>query len=295
MLTVLWGTGNPCESEWEYDWLRELLDAAGLQYQIQNLNMSKHIVPNTLIVLNHMIPYMPYLQQYEAQGIPYGVIHLSDERFNANVSFYNHNMCRFVFRNYFTPKYVHPKMTFFALGYKRGFWADARSNPMSYTVSERQYIWSFAGTPKGKRSANMLHFADINPHKVVWEHGDSFHNPKTGLDTIEYRNLMLNSICVLCLEENVITDTFRLCEAFECGCIPIVVNVEYFENLFESKLPCIIGSTSWQENAKKLQSLDMNSLETLRQECYTFWCDYKKNLAHKLALTIKEHIYRITQ
>jgi hypothetical protein len=124
MLTIIWGTKYPYENEWERDWLTEIFNKLNIEYTVINIADITHLVRNAVFVLNHDTNYPPYLQQYELNSVPFGVIHLSDEWVNDNVVFYNYSMCKFIYRNYFHPKYVHNKVTFFPLGYKKEYWKD---------------------------------------------------------------------------------------------------------------------------------------------------------------------------
>ena len=83
MLNVIWCTSVHCENDWETTWIQELLSLGNIEYKIQNF--TNHILPNSLIVCNN-INYYQYLLEYEKNGIPFGLIHLSDEYLNENYS-----------------------------------------------------------------------------------------------------------------------------------------------------------------------------------------------------------------
>jgi hypothetical protein len=284
MLTILWGTKHPFENEWERDWLSEIFRSLDIEYTITNLTETNQLVQNALIVLNHDINYIPYLRLYEENSIPFSVIHLSDEWVNDNVEFYKYPMCKFIYRNYFHPKYINNKVSFFALGYKKEFLKDLPYNFSQILFSsdiKRDYIWSFAGTPKHTRSDKLALFKSLQPYKIVWEEGDSFGIQTTGLKTPDYRALMLNSKFVICLEGNYSVDSFRVYEALECGCIPVVVSKFYWKSLF-NKMPPFIVSDYWQENFSKINTLTDQNIETIRLECVNFWNDYKSEFKNTL-------------
>jgi hypothetical protein len=276
MFTIIWATNKAYENEWERDWLTEIFNSLNIKYTIINLTKMTQIVKNALIVLNHNINYVLYLQQYEDNSVPFGVIHLSDERVHDNMDFYKYSMCKFIFRNYYHPRYLSNNVQFFALGYKKQFWKDS-VKPDLISHSIRKYIWSFAGTPKHKRETTLELFQSLQPNKIVWEYGDSFGIQTTGLKTPDYRELMLNSSFIICLEGWISVDSFRTCEALECGCIPVVRDCFYWKSLF-NKMPPFIISDSWQENFDKIQKLSAEEIEAIRIKCVHFWSEYKTSL-----------------
>ncbi len=86
-LTVLWATGIDYNVDWESSWVMELLE--GVDYTIRNVTMMNDIVPNALIVVNHNIMYVQYLQQYQNAGIPFGLIHVS---MSGSMMTFNHTI-----------------------------------------------------------------------------------------------------------------------------------------------------------------------------------------------------------
>ena len=163
---------------------------------------TKPLPLNALIVTNHSVPYMDMFNLYELSETPFGVIHLSDEWFSDDVSFYDFSMCKFAWRNYYDERFdIYPKLNYLALSYKLGFWNgyDGKS-PRDITYADREYAWSFAGAPRtNERMATLQMFKDaVLPNKVHFEMGNSFCKPETGLDTNAYRALLLTTQFGLC-------------------------------------------------------------------------------------------------
>lgn len=298
-LRVLWATGRDYKIDWEISWIRELLDKANISYTIENVTAMNHIVSNALIVVNHNIPYVAYLYQYEQYGLPFGLIHLSDEYMKDDLRPYDFKMCQFVFRNYYYEILEnHPKVKHFALGYKYEFWNNySQASPLDKTHSQRKYAWSFAGGMRDNRKNAITLFKDtIEPNNIVIEQGNSFNDRQTGLDTIEYRNLMLNSKFVLAPIGNMSIDSFRLYEALECGAIPITIKnntthisyPSYWHKLFNEEPPFIMEDT-WEENINRIKELLANDelYEQKRLECIHFWNRYKEKLTQNLSIAIQ--------
>ncbi len=302
-LNVLWATGIDYNVDWESSWIKELLE--GVDYTIRNVTMMNDIVPNALIVVNHNILYVQYLQQYQNACIPFGLVHVSDEWLNDDLQPYYFSMCKFVYRNYYKylPIDLQSKVTPMALGYKYGFWngidVDAKVQKMRKPVNERTYVWSFAGAVRDNRVSALqaMERQDIHPHKVVVEQGNSFNSVQTGLGTPEYRDLMCDSIFVLCPIGNWNIDSFRIYEALECGAIPIAImknadqNSEhsYLQTLLSNvsndvHVPCVLGTTM-EENAATVQRLvagDVSVIQSMQDDCLAMWVAYKRNLRAKL-------------
>jgi hypothetical protein len=294
-LRVLWATNLSIEQDWEVDYIKSILDTMQIPYTLESVKNMNQVVPGALIVLNHSINYLAYLSQYEMNGAPFGVIHLSDEWFDDNVEFYNFSMCKFAFRNYYHERFDrYPKLNYLALSFKIGFWEDyTGKHPREITHAERNYIWSFAGSPRcGKRQHTLELFDCLKPNLVHYEMGNSFIVRSTGLDIPEYRELMMNSKFILCaigISNTLSGDTGRVTEALECGSIPIVLagrnskNVLYWKSLYGEEPPFVFGET-WEECLEKTKQLLENPeyYEQTRLACYDFWQNYKKNMGNKI-------------
>lgn len=299
-LQVLWCTANGVENDWEVDYIKELLDATKVPYDIRSVKCMEDVVPNALIVINHSINYIGYLVQYERMRIPFGVIHLSDEWFHDCTDFYNFSMCKFAYRNYYHESFEapYPNLRYLALGYKYGFW-EGHQSVERITVYQRKYVWSFAGAPRSEeRKATIELFKRVGPHLIHWEMGNSFNAPTTGLSTEAYRDLLLNTTFGLCpIGNSPSGDSFRVTEVLECGGIPIVCaypnskGESYWKCMFGEEPPFVIGNT-WDDCVKKVEQLVGKPQETerMRLACYTFWTNYKACIARRLASDMETHL-----
>jgi hypothetical protein len=281
--TVIWATKHSFEKDWEYSWIQEIFSL--FEYKIVNITDTTTLIKNAIIIFNHDINYIEYFRAYELNKIPFTAIHLSDEWSSDNMEFYNYTMCKNVFRNYYHPRYILPKVYFYPVGYKLDFWKNYTGpEPSTITSSERNYKWSFAGTSskhRQHRDKKLALFESIQPNKLIWEYSDIWPQTQTGLNTEEYRQLMLDSKCIICVEGNCSVDSCRMCEALECGCIPVVVWSEYWEKFYNMLPPFIIGN-SWQENAITLMKITDDELEQKRIDCIQFWNEYKTYLKNTL-------------
>jgi hypothetical protein len=232
----------------------------------------------------------------------FGIISLSDEGLADSAAQYQHPNLRFVMRNYYHPRLqdVPGNVYTFGLGYKRGFWDGYNGKaPGLRTVAERRYVWSFAGTMHhAERRAVLARFKQLTPNRVVETSG---FGAKDGVDTRGYRDLLLDTIFVLCPYGNVNLDTFRLYEAMEAGAIPVTLKQNtllldkfqthgnYWMHVFTPNRHMhtapFIAVDTWEDAHYHLGRL-LNStteLERLRQKVYMFWRHHKWQTAMHLS------------
>lgn len=273
---------------WEEDWLTELL--VGLEYEVVDDMKFEKFIDNSIVIV---VPpqekqMLPYFKKMHDLGYKFGIILLSDECYTCSTEFYKY--AQFVFRNYWHKQFSNdPKVVCFALGYKTGFWNGiprSRANEL-----RRPYCWSFAGQIGGKptRAAMIAQLKQVSPYYIHEIH--AWLDPRS-LNTYEYQTLLLNSIFVPCGRGYWNIDSFRTWEALECGCIPIVEKfpLDYFKK-FLGDHP-FLTVDSWEQAPLLMSQLmaDPEALEAKRQECITWWDEYKKKTGQKMISIIKSRL-----
>ena len=145
----------------------------------------------------------------------------------------------------------------------------------------------------------MQVFQALPEGACVIEQGDSFSNPTTGLNTIQYQDLLSNSIFALCPPGNVHLDSFRIYEALEAGAIPIALGrtaqqperPSYWVYVFNSPegVPFIVEDT-WEACLDRVRSLLSNpiALEKMQNDCKTFWQKCKKRVQVSLRSSFED-------
>ena len=69
-------------------------------------------------------------------------------------------------------------------------------------------------------------------------------------------------------------ETYRLYEALECGCIPIVENAyKYYDRLFPGNP--FLKIDKWKESLPMLQNWSTKQISNKREECIRWWNEYK--------------------
>lgn len=265
------------ELAWEEDWLHELL--TGFTVNSIDDGDYKLYINNSIIVLSSVHNFKghhEYFEQLRDMHYAYGIIFLSDEECRAPTDFYQH--AQFVFRNYWHKKFVgKDNVHVFPLGYKSGFWKHCSRQIKS--ASERSYVWSFAGqiTKKPTREAMIQAMKRVDCYYIhetfAWADANS-------LAVNRYQDLLLNTIFVPCPTGWCNLDSFRVYEALECGCIPIVESrpFDYF-GLYFGKHPFLVIE-SWDQAPALISALLCNPIqvEERRQSCHAWWLAYKEKL-----------------
>lgn len=262
---------------YEWDWLKEVLSEFDVK-EFRN-NTYDLFLDNSIIVIssfdtsNEEELFNNYLKKLQSKNCKFGVIHTSDELYSASTDFYD--QCKFVLRNYWHKKFKdYPNVTYFPLGYKQGFWKD--SDKVIKDSFHRDYAWSFAGQVRKSTRIDMINNMKKIPNYFFYE--IFYFDAPDSLSAEDYRDILLDSVFVPCPRGFWNLDSFRVSEALECGCIPIVEKapLDYFEHLF-GKYP-FLAVESWSQAPELIKQLLANPerLEQLRLDCQQWWLEHKK-------------------
>jgi hypothetical protein len=206
------------------------------------------------------------------------LFHLGDEWYRDDCAAYG--WCNLVIRNYWGPGYDGFKdIAIVPVGYRAGF---ARPQPPP-AVEHRPHLWCFAGDPYKTTRADMLeNMRKVGPGR---EHLTRGFNCAHKLGVGDYRALMESSIFVPapCGNENI--ESFRVWEALEAGCIPIVERrpgLDYFRQwLGPHPLPTV---DDWREVGGVIEAIRQdNGFEARRLACHHWWQGEKARLQSTLA------------
>jgi GR25 family glycosyltransferase involved in LPS biosynthesis len=159
------------------------------------------------------LPQMIHLfQQLEANRIPFKAIHISDEFGTDDLSFYSYSMCTAVLRNYLREEVQSMKHVLTVpLGYHK------KPTQAHYSFTGRELVWSFHGTDWFDRSIQLREFVSFTPYSC---HLQPHWNHPTATKEKLYLSLLGNSkFCPILKGQN--SETFRLYEALEAGCLPV--------------------------------------------------------------------------
>jgi len=270
---------------WEGDWVTEILNETPITKIIDDEKYETFVDNAIVVVSADARENSKYFQKLHIMNYKYGIIVVGDERYRGSTDFYPH--AQFVFRNYWHKKFVSQKnVHFFPLGYKTGFWKHCARNLKN--AQNRDYVWSFAGqiTKKPTRKA-MITVMQRIPKNYVHEtftFGDA-----NSLSVDRYQNMLLDTIFAPCPTGWWNLDSFRVYEALECGCIPIVERkpLDYF-GLYFGKHPFLVVD-SWDQAPGLINALlsDPAQVEAYRTSCHRWWLDYKDKVKKEVSSVVK--------
>jgi len=194
------------------------------------------------------------------------LFHLGDE-----FGFYNlkpvYNVCNYIWRSFCSSKYFNnEKVKCIPLGYKSGV--------MNKNKSNRKYKWAFTGTPhKSSRHDLLFQFSDIKPffcHKT-----EKFDRKNISVE--EMSNVLSSTEFIPCPYGFFHPDSYRVYEALECGCIPIVENAyQYYDRLFPDNP--FIKINKWVDAKPIMQGWGKDQIKKKGEECSYWWHKYKSDM-----------------
>ena len=156
------------------------------------------------------------------------------------------------------------------IGYKSGV--------INKQKSSRKYKWSFTGTPhKSSRHDLLFQFSDIEPffcHKT-----QKFDQKIISVDMMS--EVLSSTEFMPCPYGFFHPETYRLYEALECACIPIIENAyRYYDRLFPNNP--FIKINKWADAKPMMKEWKKNKIEQKKEECKIWWEEYKNKLQESI-------------
>jgi len=194
------------------------------------------------------------------------LFHLGDEfGFHNLLPVYNN--CSFIWRPFCSNKYFNnEKVKCLPIGYKSGVLNKGNSN--------RKYKWAFTGTPhKSSRHDLLFQLSEIKPffcHKT-----QKF--DQNNISVNEMSEVLSSTEFIPCPYGFFHPESYRVYEALECGCIPIVENAyQYFDRLFPDNP--FLKIDKWVEAKDIIKSWDSDKITKKQKECNTWWNKQKESI-----------------
>jgi len=198
------------------------------------------------------------------------LIHLGDESASHDLSLIYKN-CNHVWRTFCSNRFFNNKsVSCLPLGYKSGI-TDKK-------LDKREYKWAFVGTPhKSSRHDLIFQFSNLKP---FFSHKTKKFNEKI-ISVDEMNNVFSSTQFIPCPNGFVHPETYRLYEALECGCIPIVENAyQYYDRLFPNNP--FLKVDKWSDAKSILSEWDNDKIENKRKECLNWWINYQNELQEEI-------------
>ena len=199
------------------------------------------------------------------------LIHLGDETGinDLNNIYSNFN---FVWRTFCSGQFFkNDKVNCFPLGYKSGVSFRKQEN-------NRKYKWAFIGTPhRSSRHDILFQFSEIQPSFC---HKTSKFNQNI-IDVEKMSAVLSSTEFIPCPNGFFHPETYRVYEALECDCIPIVENAfNYYDRLLPENP--FIKVDKWIDAKNVVKEWDEKKIRQKREECKLWWFNYKNKLQENI-------------
>jgi len=204
------------------------------------------------------------------------LIHLGDETGTYDLSLI-YNKFNYVWRAFCSNRYFNnKKVSCLPIGYKSGILFKKE-------IGKRKYKWTFFGTPhKSSRHDLLFQLSDIEPS---FTYKTKKFNEKIA-EVSKMNEILTSTEFMPCPNGFVHPETYRLYEALECGCIPIVENAhKYYDRLFPNNP--FLKVDRWIEARPVIKEWENNQIKQKQEECRTWWSQLKNQLQEFILKKIK--------
>ena len=270
--TIFWGNYHFVNS---YPWILNLLS----KLEIEIINDTQNLDENeSLIIVDHMISTKEsFYFDLSNKVKKIFLIHLGDEG-GAEKKDLVYSLCEHIWRTFSLPMFKNFKnVTSIPIGYKCDPIKD------NINILKRNYKWSFLGTTHGSSRYDLL-----NKHKNIMPNfinlTEDF-SGKRSMDTNDYYKILNNSIFAPIPHGYFHPETYRLYEALEAGCIPIIENpFQFFDNFLPNNP--LLSVNSWEDSSTIIKKYLENKkdIEILRNKINDWWTQHKENLKETFLL-----------
>ena len=198
------------------------------------------------------------------------LFHLGDESGAYDLSQVYKN-CNYIWRTFCSNKYFQNNhIKCIPIGYKSGL--------INRQKNKRKYKWAFTGTPhKSSRHDLLFQFSDIKP---FFCHKTKKFDEKI-ISVNEMSEVLSSTEFIPCPNGFFHPETYRLYEALECECIPIVESAyNYYDRLFPGNP--LIKVNKWADAKLMIQSWGDNQIKNKQKECKSWWNSYKIGLQEEI-------------
>tara|TARA_Y100000590_G_scaffold7829_1_gene9865 strand:+ start:586 stop:1476 length:891 start_codon:yes stop_codon:yes gene_type:complete len=245
-------------------WIYEILKK--IEYNIIE-NESKLEKNDILIIIDSSIEEkVKFYEKLKLICAKIFLFNLGDENGSYDLSPIYKN-CTYVWRTFCSNKYFkNSQVKCIPIGYKSGV--------LNKEKNIRKYKWAFVGTPhKSSRHDLIFQLSDIEPffsHKT-----QKFDEKIISVD--EMSEALSSTHFIPCPNGFVHPETYRLYEALECGCIPIVEDTyNYYDRLFPNNP--FIKVNKWSDAKPIIKGWEEEQIKRKKSECEVWWSEYKNNL-----------------
>jgi hypothetical protein len=275
-INLIWQTPAGGYTDFEFEYITEVLFADFTQNRFFENRGFKTILDHSVIIYSNNIDYpspafFHYLEEFLRQGLRFYLLHLSNENLNHNCDYYS--KASHVFRNYFDANITAKNITYIPLGFQSGFF----NREGCHDFSARNYNAAFIGEPKSDRAELIKALEELDSTFI---HTTKTWNCPTALSQKECIEIYQRTKYLPCPKGYINPDSFRICEALEWGCIPIIRRYggeDYFQHIFPDHPFPTVGD--WEEIPRVISENDYTALSA---RCADYYREYKRNLRARI-------------
>ena len=209
------------------------------------------------------------------------LFHLGDESGEPGLPLV-YEKCNYIWRTFCSNKYFNNEhVKCIPIGYKSGL--------VNIEKNKRKYKWTFTGTPhKSSRHDLLFQFSDIKP---FFCHKTEKFDQKI-ISVSEMSEVLSSTQFIPCPNGFFHPETYRLYEALECGCIPIVENTyKYYERLFPNNP--FIKINKWIDAKPIIENWNEKQINKKQEECKSWWKNYKIDLQESIKMKLEDETKHI--
>lgn len=275
-LNIIWQTNAGDQTTFELEYTTEILFSKFKLNKFFDNKSYNTVLDNSVIVYSNNSntvdnSFLEYLDKFVEKKFNFFLLHFSNEDLNHNCSYYS--KAKHVFRNYYDDSILQKNVTFIPLGFKSGYF----NQEPQIECNNSKYNGVFIGQPKRDRN-EVIDILTEEPDNFV--HLTNSWNCPTSLSQNEVIEIYKQSKFAPCPMGWQHIDSFRIMEALEWGCVPVLKNYQgkniYLQTLGENPIPII-------ENWSELKNLfDSPDYCVLKEEVLTWYSSFKETLSNKI-------------
>jgi hypothetical protein len=273
-MRIIWQTVAGQQTEFEQQFLREVVLAQTPHIACFDDGKCEQPADDAVIIYSCFGEHpLAAMVDYLVRSRGYSLIHLSDERLQHDWSYYRN--ARTVLRSLYDPRQKDDRVFALPLGFQSGFLNKAAQ----VDFDAKDLVWCFAGQMKSHRRKMVAVLLKFSPNKV---HVTSQWSDPGALKPEAMATLYERTIFAPCPFGFRNPDSFRVMEALEGGCIPVVLSFlgeDYFRFIYGDH-PFIVART-WVTAAAHMRTLlaDPSGLRARQRAAAHWYARYKSDLA----------------
>lgn len=267
-------------------WIKSLLE--GINYKEED-QTELSISGNKNIIVINCNPNKYDFNKIQTSN--FILIHLNDKNYMDDKTVYEKDNCKLIIRTYYMPS-NNNKIIYIPIGTDINI-----ENKLTPEIYKRKYIWSFCGHIETKniitnttdiefKHSLLLNYYKNQRYNIINKmlkvkcNRYLYNSSTIKLENMKYKEILLNTVFLLCLPGNYQNETKRLYEGLESGCIPILIrktiyqNYNYFEILLNSNIP-FIYLDNYDNIDNIIKELVKTNLEVRRKDIIYKWNQYK--------------------